>query len=92
MFSSCRRKYDVMSPHNLYTLLAERLLLNEETLSLPTYNVLYEIMTEHISQQILYTRHPEPESHFRLENPSKFTPNALEKVWRYHLLLAPNRA
>ncbi|KAJ8919586.1 hypothetical protein NQ315_002208 [Exocentrus adspersus] len=67
--STHKRKYDVMSPHNLYTLLAERLLLNEDTLSLPTYNVLYEIMTEHISQQILYTRHPEPESHFRLENP-----------------------
>ena len=66
-----RRKYDVMSPHNLYTLLAERLLMYEESLSLPTYNVLYEIMTEHISQQILYSRHPEPESHFRLENPSK---------------------
>lgn len=86
-----------MSPHNLYTLLAERLLLNEETLSLPTYNVLYEvlkikisnsslnnilsqleissqqIMTEHISQQILYARHPEPESHYRLENPSKIS-------------------
>lgn len=61
-----------MSPHNLYTLLAERLLLYEESLSLPTYNVLYEIMTEHISQQILYTRHPEPESHYRLENPSKY--------------------
>lgn len=29
-------------------------------------------MTEHISQQILYTRHPEPESHYRLENPSKY--------------------
>lgn len=28
-------------------------------------------MTEHISQQILYARHPEPESHYRLENPSK---------------------
>lgn len=67
--STHKRKYDVMSPYNLYTLLAERLLLNEDTLSLPTYNVLYEIMTEHISQQILYTRHPEPESHFRLENP-----------------------
>lgn len=67
--STHKRKYDVMSPHNLYTLLAERLLMNEETLTLPTYNVLYEIMTEHISQQILYTRHPEPESHFRLENP-----------------------
>lgn len=38
-----RRKYDVMSPHNLYTLLAERLLLNEDSLSLPTYNVLYEV-------------------------------------------------
>ncbi|KAL3273329.1 hypothetical protein HHI36_014778 [Cryptolaemus montrouzieri] len=70
--STHKRKYDVMSPHNLYTLLAERLLLNEDSLSLPTYNVLYEIMTEHISQQILYTRHPEPESHFRLENPSKY--------------------
>ncbi|XP_025991143.1 neurobeachin isoform X3 [Solenopsis invicta] len=67
--STHKRKYDVMSPHNLYTLLAERLLLNEETLTLPTYNVLYEIMTEHISQQILYARHPEPESHYRLENP-----------------------
>ncbi|XP_052124935.1 neurobeachin isoform X3 [Frankliniella occidentalis] len=67
--STHKRKYDVMSPHNLYTLLAERLLLNEQTLGLATYNVLYEIMTEHISQQILYTRHPEPESHYRLENP-----------------------
>ncbi|CRK90982.1 CLUMA_CG004671, isoform B, partial [Clunio marinus] len=67
--STHKRKYDVMSPHNLYTLLAERLLLYEESLSLPIYNVLYEIMTEHISQQILYTRHPEPESHYRLENP-----------------------
>ncbi|KAK6637449.1 hypothetical protein RUM44_007866 [Polyplax serrata] len=67
--STHKRKYDVMSPYNLYTLLAERLLLNEEVVTLPTYNVLYEIMTEHISQQILYTRHSEPESHFRLENP-----------------------
>lgn len=58
-----------MSPHNLYTLLAERLLLYDEYLSLPTYNALYEIMTEQITQQILYTRHPEPESHYRLENP-----------------------
>jgi hypothetical protein len=35
-----------MSPNNLYTLLAERLLLNEETLTLPTYNVLYEVRFE----------------------------------------------
>lgn len=38
-----RRKYDVMSPHNLYTLLSERLLQSEDSLSLPTYNVLYEV-------------------------------------------------
>jgi len=29
-------------------------------------------LTEHISQQILYSKHPEPESNYRLENPSKF--------------------
>lgn len=67
--STHKRKYDVMSPHNLYTLLAERLLMHEDCLALPTYNVLYEIMTEHISQQIMYTRHMEPESGYRLENP-----------------------
>lgn len=32
-----------MSPYNLYTLLSERLMLNEETITLPTYNVLYEV-------------------------------------------------
>ncbi|XP_025413639.1 neurobeachin isoform X3 [Sipha flava] len=67
--STHKRKYDVMSPYNLYTLLSERLMLHEETITLPTYNVLYEILTERISQQILYTRHPEPDSNCRLENP-----------------------
>ncbi|KAK3877805.1 hypothetical protein Pcinc_017509 [Petrolisthes cinctipes] len=67
--STHKRKYDVMNPHNLYTLLAERLLVHEETLTLSTYNCLYEILTEHISQQVLYCKHPEPESHYRLENP-----------------------
>jgi len=46
---SDRRKYDVMSPHNLYTLLAEKLLLTEECLSLPTYNVLYEVRLQGFS-------------------------------------------
>lgn len=32
-----------MSPHNLYTLLAERLLMHEDCLNLPTYNALYEV-------------------------------------------------
>lgn len=45
-----------MSPHNLYTLLAERLLLNEETLTLPTYNVLYEVRSEPVMDPDLVVR------------------------------------
>ncbi|CAG4994400.1 unnamed protein product, partial [Parnassius apollo] len=94
--STHKRKYDVMSPHNLYTLLAGRLGAGGaggtvggaggvaggaggagsvsggaggEALSLPVYNALYELLTEHVGQQILYTSHPEPQPHFRLENP-----------------------
>ena len=50
----------------------DRLLLNVDHVTLATYNVLYEMLTEHIGAHILYTPHPEPEHHFRLENPSKF--------------------
>ncbi|VVC86512.1 unnamed protein product [Leptidea sinapis] len=78
--STHKRKYDVMSPHNLYTLLATRLGAGSasgaggasssgEPLSLAVYNALYELLTEHVSQQILHTAHPEPQPHFRLENP-----------------------
>ena len=62
-----------MNPNNLYTLLIEKLLQKEETLSLATYNVLYEILTENVGQPVLFEKHPEPEPHFRLENPSKLT-------------------
>uniref|UniRef100_T1J4P2 BEACH-type PH domain-containing protein n=1 Tax=Strigamia maritima TaxID=126957 RepID=T1J4P2_STRMM len=67
--STHKRKHDVMMPHNLYTLLAERLLLNSESINLVTYNVLFEILVEHVNSNILQSKHPEPESHFRLENP-----------------------
>ena len=60
-----------MNPNNLYTLLIEKLLRKEESLSLATYNVLYEILTENVGQPVLYEKHPEPEPHFRLENPSE---------------------
>lgn len=39
-----RRKHDVMGPHNLYMLLADRLLLHSDHISLSTYNVLYEVI------------------------------------------------
>ena len=70
-FLNFRRKYDVMNPNNLYTLLIEKLLQRESTLSIATYNVLYEILTENVGQPVLFDKHPEPEAHFRLENPSK---------------------
>ena len=38
-------RYDVMNPHNLYSLLVEKLLVHESGLTLPVYNVLYEILT-----------------------------------------------
>merc|ERR1719458_1168775 len=58
-----------MNPCNLYTLLIERLLQKEPTLSVATYNVLYEILTENVGQSIHTDKHAEPEPHFRLENP-----------------------
>merc|ERR1712088_928200 len=67
--STHKRKYDVMNPNNLYTLLIEKLLTHEKTLSIATYNVLYEILTENVGQPVLFDKHPEPEAHFRLENP-----------------------
>ena len=63
----------MMNPNNLYTLLIEKLLQRESTLSIATYNVLYEILTENVGQPVLFDKHPEPEAHFRLENPSKYT-------------------
>lgn len=90
-----RRKYDVMSPHNLYTLLATRLAGGGgEALALPAYNALYELLTEHVGQQILYTSHPEPQPHFRLENPSELVLFALEFLvaWcHYATMIIPNR-
>ena len=54
--STHKRKYDVMNPNNLYTLLIEKLLEKEESLSLATYNVLYEILTENVGQVWSLTR------------------------------------
>ena len=70
-----------MNPHNLYSLLVEKLLQHEQTLSLPVYNVLYEILTEHVGQEIFYQKHAEPEPHFRLENPSKIYKKVMI-VWK----------
>ena len=80
MIFNYRRKYDVMNPNNLYTLLIEKLLTHEKTLSIATYNVLYEILTENVGQPVLFDKHPEPEAHYRLENPSEYLYQKFIKV------------
>ena len=38
-----RRKHESMAPHNLFSLLVERLMLNSDQLTMATYNVLFEV-------------------------------------------------
>ncbi|XP_055330476.1 neurobeachin-like [Paramacrobiotus metropolitanus] len=66
---TAKRKSDVMQPQNLYSLLSERLLLNADSISVAVYNVLFEVLTESVTSQIIYTRHPDPESSLKFENP-----------------------
>lgn len=42
--SSRRRKVEIMHTHSLFTLLGERLMLHTSTVSVTTYNTLYEVM------------------------------------------------
>ncbi len=78
-----------MNPHNLYTLLIDRLLQREDSLSVSTYNVLYEILVENVAAEVVKEKHPEPEPQFRLENPSEilFIVWWYNYIWKYLLLL-----
>lgn len=35
-----------MGPHNLFSLIGERLMLNESTITMPIYNVLFEVISD----------------------------------------------
>lgn len=41
--SPCRRKVEIMHTHSLFTLLGERLMMHTNTVSVTTYNTLYEV-------------------------------------------------
>ncbi|KAL3880049.1 hypothetical protein ACJMK2_032321, partial [Sinanodonta woodiana] len=66
--STPKRKQDVLTPHNLSSLLGERLMLNDQSITLSTYNVLFEVLVERVKLEMNKTKHEEPESHFRIEN------------------------
>ncbi|GCB64346.1 hypothetical protein scyTo_0000265 [Scyliorhinus torazame] len=64
-----KRKVEIMHTHSLFTLLGERLMLHTNTLTVTTYNTLYEILTEQVCTQVVHKPHPEPDSTIKIQNP-----------------------
>uniref|UniRef100_A0A8D2J286 Neurobeachin n=1 Tax=Varanus komodoensis TaxID=61221 RepID=A0A8D2J286_VARKO len=64
-----RRKVEIMHTHSLFTLLGERLMLHTNTVTITTYNTLYEILTEQVCTQVVHKPHPEPDSTVKIQNP-----------------------
>ncbi|OCT96018.1 hypothetical protein XELAEV_18013708mg [Xenopus laevis] len=64
-----KRKVEIMHTHSLFTLLGERLMLHANTLTVTTYNTLYEILTEQVCTQVVHKPHPEPDSTVKIQNP-----------------------
>ncbi|XP_072849879.2 neurobeachin isoform X1 [Pogona vitticeps] len=64
-----KRKVEIMHTHSLFTLLGERLMLHTNTVTITTYNTLYEILTEQVCTQVVHKPHPEPDSSVKIQNP-----------------------
>uniref|UniRef100_A0A3P8NJG2 Neurobeachin n=1 Tax=Astatotilapia calliptera TaxID=8154 RepID=A0A3P8NJG2_ASTCA len=64
-----RRKVEIMHTHSLFTLLGERLMMHTNTVSITTYNTLYEILTEQVCTQVVHKPHPDPDSTVKIQNP-----------------------
>ncbi|XP_036880518.2 lipopolysaccharide-responsive and beige-like anchor protein isoform X1 [Manis javanica] len=64
-----KRKAEVMLGHGLFSLLAERLMLQTNLMTMTTYNVLFEILIEQICTQVLHKQHPDPDSSVKIQNP-----------------------
>jgi len=50
----CRRKHDAMMPHNLFSLVTDRLMLHSSGITLATYNVLLEVCTTAVLDEIQF--------------------------------------
>ncbi|XP_034024289.1 neurobeachin [Thalassophryne amazonica] len=64
-----KRKVEIMHTRSLFTLLGERLMLQSHTVTVTTYNALYEILTEQVCTQVVHKPHPEPDSTVKIQNP-----------------------
>jgi hypothetical protein len=60
-----------MQPHNLFSLLADRLLLHPNSFTMATYNVLFEILVEKVSGLNVEKRSSEITAEWKIENPGK---------------------
>ncbi|CAF2822016.1 unnamed protein product [Rotaria sp. Silwood2] len=68
--STVKRKTDAMQPHNLFSLLADRLLLHPNSFTMATYNVLFEILVEKVSGLVVEKRSSEITADWKIENPA----------------------
>ncbi|XP_067260668.1 lipopolysaccharide-responsive and beige-like anchor protein isoform X4 [Chanodichthys erythropterus] len=68
-YLSPKTKSEVMLAHGLFSLLTERLMLHSNQLTVTTYNVLFEILTEQICTQVIHKQHPDPDSSVKIQNP-----------------------
>nr|XP_014344056.1 PREDICTED: lipopolysaccharide-responsive and beige-like anchor protein isoform X1 [Latimeria chalumnae] len=64
-----KRKAEIMLGHGLFSLLSERLMLQTNVFTMTTYNVLFEILIEQISTQVVHKQHPDPDSSLKILNP-----------------------
>lgn len=75
--NSFRRKNEAINQLNLLHLLSDKLLLNSRYLSLATYNVLFEILIEQVTSDILFVKHEDPPLEgTTFENPAMLVSNS----------------
>ncbi|KAK6744681.1 hypothetical protein RB195_011415 [Necator americanus] len=67
--STLKRKTESVSARHLYTLITERLLIHADYLTLPTYIVLFEILTEQMTPEFAYSKNEAASPDWRFENP-----------------------
>ncbi|GMT19970.1 hypothetical protein PFISCL1PPCAC_11267, partial [Pristionchus fissidentatus] len=68
--STMKRKTEAVGANNALALLADKLLLHTPHLSMPIYSVLFEILTEKMTAQLMYTDHMPPSKDAKFENAS----------------------
>ncbi|GMS90035.1 hypothetical protein PENTCL1PPCAC_12210, partial [Pristionchus entomophagus] len=68
--STMKRKTEAVGANNALALLSDKLSLHTPHLAMPIYSVLFEILTEKMTHQQMYTDHMPPPRDARFENPS----------------------